>query len=73
MNLEQINQCMNLKRLLECIDDSIKRMSADLINIKIDFECKLLNSTSESQLKSPNIKENGNSTLNVLGIIHPTS
>ena len=57
MSLEQINQRMDLKRLLKCIDGPIKRMSADLVNIKDDFECKLLKSTSEPQLMSLSIKE----------------
>jgi hypothetical protein len=42
MNSEQINQRMDLKRLLECIDGPIERMSADLESIKDGFECKLL-------------------------------
>lgn len=68
-----MNQRMNLKKLLECVDDSIKRMNANLINIKNDFECKLLKSTSEFQFMNLNIKENKNSTLNVLRIIYSTS
>lgn len=65
MNLEQINQRTNLKRFLECIDGPIKRMNADLINIKNDLKCKLLNSIPKPQLIKPSIKENKNSTLNV--------
>jgi len=42
MNSEQINQRMDSKRLLECIDGPIERISADLENIKDGFECKLL-------------------------------
>jgi hypothetical protein len=41
MNPEQINQRMKLKRILECIDGPIERMSADLESIKDGFECKL--------------------------------
>jgi hypothetical protein len=73
MNSEQINQRMDLKRLLECIDGPIERMSADLESIKDGFECKLLNSTPEPQLMSLSIKENGNSTLDISRTIHPTS
>ena len=65
MNLEQINQRMDLKRLLECMNGPIERMSANLESIKDDFECKLLKSTSESQLMSLSIKENGSSTLDI--------
>lgn len=65
MNLEQINQRTDLKRLLECIDGPIERMSANLINIKDDLECKLLNSIPKPQLIRPSIKENKNSTLDV--------
>ena len=65
MNLEQINQRKDLKRLLERIDGPIERMSANLINIKDDLECKLLNSIPKSQLIRPSIKENKNSTLDV--------
>ena len=57
MNLEQINQRMDLKKLLEYIDGPTKRMSADLVKIKDGFECKLLKSTSEPQLMSLSIKE----------------
>jgi hypothetical protein len=42
MNSEQINQRLDLKRLLECIDGPIERMSVDLESIKDGFECKLL-------------------------------
>ena len=73
MNLEQINQHKDLKRLLECIDGPIERMSADLVSIKDDIECKFSNSTPESQLMSLSVKENGNSTLDVFRTIHPIS
>ena len=65
IKLGQINQHKDFKRLLECIDGPIERMNADVVNIKDDLECKLLNSTPEPQLMSLSIKENGNSTLDV--------
>ena len=61
-----------MKRLLECIDGPIERISADLINIKDDFECKSLKSTSELQFMSFSIKENRYSTLDVFRTIYPT-
>jgi hypothetical protein len=42
MNPEQINRRMDVKRLLECIDGPIERMSVNLESIKDGFECKLL-------------------------------
>ena len=73
MNLGQINQRMDLKGLLECIDDPIERMSTDLVNIKDVFECKLLNSTPKPQLISLSVKENENSRLDVPRTIYQTS
>ena len=73
MNLEQINQRTDLKRLLECIDGSIERMSEDLVDIKDDLENKLLNSTSKPQLMSLSIKKNENFTLDVSRTIYRTS
>ena len=70
MNLKQINQRINLKKLLECIDDPIEQINANLANIKDDFDCKLLNSTLKSQLIGPNIKKNRNSMLNIFWTIY---
>lgn len=73
MNSKQINQCSNLKKLFECINDSIKQINADSINIKNDFESKLLNLTSKSQfMMNFNIKKNENFTLNSFQIIYQT-
>ncbi|KAH8653142.1 hypothetical protein BGZ60DRAFT_533332 [Tricladium varicosporioides] len=37
---EQINQRINLKKILECIDGPIKRMSTDLKGISDSFQCE---------------------------------
>jgi hypothetical protein len=41
-NSEHIDQHMDLRKLLECIDGPMQRLSTDLESIKDGFECKLL-------------------------------
>lgn len=41
-NTEHMDQHMDLKRLLECIDGPIQRLSVDLEGLKDGFQCKLL-------------------------------
>jgi hypothetical protein len=44
---------MDLKRLLQCIDEPILRLSMGLESLKDGFECKLINSVSRPVVDVP--------------------
>lgn len=64
-NSEHINQHIDLKRLLKCIDGPIQRLSVDFEIIKDGFECKLLVQIREPQLISLSVEADANSTVDI--------